>query len=497
MKHKLLIHQGENTSEVAFSGAPRLQEVLFSQGLALDAPCGGRGICGKCAVRMNGAVSPPNQAEQRLGTRLFCQAVLLGDVEVWLPPAPDMAQIQVDALWEVQPKRAMAGKLGAAIDVGTTTLALRLYDLKTGALLASVAGKNPQTQVASDVMGRIGAALLDRGEELQSQVTSALSSLLRQAAQVAQQDEREIEPLVVTGNTAMLYLLCGRTPQALARKPFKADHLFDEWTRLFDKKAYLPPCMDAFVGADLSCAVLFSGMCAREETALLVDVGTNGELALWHGGKLYVSSTAAGPAFEGAGIHLGSGSVQGAVDRVWLSEDGQIKAHVIGEGQAQSICGSGLIDAIACLLKTRQIDETGASEQERLFLTEEVYLLPRDVRNVQLAKAAIAAGILTLCNTAGLDVKQVDAVYLAGGFGSHLNLDSAEAIGLLPRGWAQKTRVLGNAALAGAAMLLLSQDQLDSIRALASLAVPVPLGGQAAFNEAYIEQMLFNPPDVL
>ena len=241
-----------------------------------------------------------------------------------------------------------------------------------------------------------------------------------------------LDALVLTGNTTMLYLLTGRNPEPLSHAPFVADCLFDMESRVLERNAYLPPCMNAFVGADISCAVLAAGQCDKDAVSLLVDIGTNGEIALWKDGTLYVASTAAGPAFEGAGISCGCASLRGAIDRVWL-QDGQLRAHTIGEQRAVGICGSGLIDAVAMLLEKGEIDETGATESERLELRDGIALLPKDIRAVQLAKAAIAAGIETLMQSAGVGPEHIETLYIAGGFGSHLDVRSAAAIGLFPR----------------------------------------------------------------
>ena len=250
-------------------------------------PCGGRGTCGKCAVRLEGAVSQPNEAEQQAGTRLSCQAVILGDANVILQQEV-LAQIQTHSAVDAQLGVPMAGNIGAAVDIGTTTIALKRYDLRTGMLLGESAMENPQVQVAADVMGRIGAAMDGQLVVLQKQVLDAISRLLVQAG-------GPVDAMVVTGNTTMLYLLTGKDPTCLSCVPFEADTLFDTETRILETRTYLPPCMNAFVGADITCAVLASEMCEKE-TALLCDVGTNGEIALWKDGILYVTSTAAGRA---------------------------------------------------------------------------------------------------------------------------------------------------------------------------------------------------------
>lgn len=481
---ELIIHLGDTTVRQVFSGTPVLDEVLQAAGFSLPHPCGGRGACGKCAVQLSGLVSAPNAAEQRAGTRLSCQAVLLGDAEVTLSQASSDARIETSTAVLDRPLRPLPGKTGAAVDIGTTTIAVNRYDLTTGTRTGTAAALNPQISIAADVMGRIDAALSGKLSLLRQQVTDAVQQLLDASGPSSP------DALVVTGNTTMLYLLTGRSPDSLARAPFEADTLFGTTVPLFGGQAYLPPCMNAFVGADITCAVLASGICERDETALLCDIGTNGEMALWKDGVLYVTSTAAGPAFEGAGISCGCGSVPGAIDRVALA-NGQLFSRTIDGAPAVGVCGSGLIDAIAAGLTAGLIDETGAMDDDELPLAPGVALLPRDVRAVQLAKAAIAAGMLTLVETAGAQLSDITSLCIAGGFGSHLNVSSATAIGLIPAELANRVCVLGNAALSGAAQALLDRTCIHALERIAAHSRHVALGGNPRFNEHYIDQMLF------
>ena len=487
---ELKVIRGGTKTVLSFEPGQRLSDVLNAHGINVLRPCGGWGVCGKCAVMLSGKISPPSPAEQKAGVRLACLTILLGDSEVILPESRAVEQIQLSGRDRLTPVAPMPGRYGAAVDIGTTTVVLSIYDLRTGLCLGESGMLNPQAAVAADVMGRIGAALAGEGKGLRDQVTNAISALLSQACAQAEVEEGQVESLVVTGNTTMLYLLTGRDPASLSRAPFQADYLFDETVTICGRRAYLPPCMHAFVGADITCAVLASGMCDKNGIALLCDVGTNGEMALWKDGELLVTSTAAGPAFEGAGISCGCGSVAGAIDCVWVKE-GLAAVHTIGEVPAVGICGSGLIDAVAVGLALGEIDETGAMERDAWSLTEDVCLLPGDIRAVQLAKAAIAAGLETLLESAKITVGQLDAFYIAGGFGSHLNVHSAAAIGLFPEDAVKKARVAGNGALAGAGQLLLDQGKMDRARKIARSARHVNLGGNPQFNQHYMEQMLF------
>ena len=484
---ELTIIRNGAAKTVAFDGEERLSVLLQRAGEYMPHPCGGRGSCGKCAVTVTGAVSEPSDSERRAGVRLSCQITVKGDASVTLPDSPHGEQIETETVGFSGTLSPMPGRYGAAVDIGTTTLAVKLFDLGSGNCIGTASGLNPQTAVAADVMGRIGAAMSGSLGLLRRQVTDGTERLLGECRSQAGISAGP-DSLVITGNTTMLYLLTGRDPECLSHAPFEADTLFGTDTTLFGR-AYLPPCMNAFVGADITCAVLASGMCEKPGTALLCDIGTNGELALWRDGTLYVTSTAAGPAFEGAGISCGCGSVSGAIDCVRV-ENGRLCAHTIGDAPAVGVCGSGLLDAVAAGLELELIDETGAMDGE-LVLARGVALQPRDIRAVQLAKAAIAAGIQTLLETAEVSVKEIGRLYIAGGFGSHLRAESAAAIGLLPEELTGRVCVLGNAALAGAARVLLNVGARDMLERIAAASLHVDLGGNRRFNEHYIDQMLF------
>ena len=487
---ELIVIRGGARLTLTFESGARLADVLKANGLSVLSPCGGRGVCGKCAAALAGQVSPPNASEQRAGARLCCQAVLLGDAEVILPQDRTMEGIELTAGAALIPCSPMDGPYGAAVDIGTTTIAVSLYDLKSGACLSQCGMLNPQTAVAADVMGRIGAAMAGERERLKAQVTEAISALLSRAAFQAGVEETLVRSLVITGNTTMLYLLTGRDPVSLSRAPFEADCLFDENLTVCGRQAYLPPCMHAFVGADITCAVLASGQCKERGVSLLCDVGTNGELALWKGGRLLTTSTAAGPAFEGAGISCGCGSVRGAVDKVFI-RDGSVDVHTVGGGPAVGVCGSGLIDAVAAALALGAVDETGVMEEDAFILAPGVRLLQKDIRAVQLAKAAVAAGIDTLLEAAAICAEDVDAFFIAGGFGSRMNVENAAKIGLFPKALTSRAQALGNAALSGAARLLLNVNEREHAREIARLSRHVNLGGNPAFNQHYMDRMMF------
>ena len=221
-----------------------------------------------------------------------------------------------------------------------------------------------------------------------------------------------------------------------------------------------------------------------------MDIGTNGEIVLGDRQGLMACSTAAGPAFEGAKITCGMRGTEGAIDKVWL-ENGKLSWHVIGEGEPKGICGSGLLDATACLLRLGKLDETGRMEEQTVSFTEQVYLNQRDIRELQLAKAAICAGIRLLCSHSGIKVDEIDTLLIAGAFGNYMNPASACAIGLLPPELENRILSIGNAAGEGAKMAVLNQEEFKRSSRLSEETRFVELALERNFQDVYVEELLF------
>lgn len=472
-------------------------------------PCGGHGKCGKCRVTVVGEVSDPTEDEKRAlspeelagGIRLSCRVTVWGDCAV-TTAEQGRGQIVTHGAFPA----SMSGKTydpawsgyGVAIDIGTTTLAARLYD-REGKLLSETSRLNPQSAWGADVISRMEAAMAGNAGKIAQITRRALDGMLTELADAAEVEASDIGAVVITGNTVMLHLLTETNVEPLTHAPFAAERLFGEvltakelgLTALSsDAPVYLPPCIAAFIGSDTVTATLASDLREIPETALLCDIGTNGEMVLWHEGTLYACSTAAGPAFEGAGISMGMSGRVGAIDRVWV-RDGAIQAHVIGEGDPVGLCGSGLVDAVAALLDTELLDETGYLEDDPVCITEPVTIIQEDIRAVQLAKSAIHAGMRTLIHTARLDCDDVATLYIAGGFGSYLDVRNAGKIGLLPEELTDRVTVLGNAALTGAAMLLLCEDLRAVCERLARETRVVELATNPVFVSEYMERMMF------
>lgn len=452
-------------------------ELLTALLPGLSAPCGGKGRCGKCRVKARGALSPLTEAEKaalseqeiRGGIRLACQAHALGEVEVEFER--DSGEVLLRAREKnmaVDPGRS---GMGCAIDVGTTTLAVYQVDLATGKILGTKSAMNPQRRFGADVISRIQSAM--HGEDLTTPIRNALGEMAGNAC-----------AWTVVGNPAMMQLLCGLPVDGLGRAPFTPAYR----AAIEQNSAYVGPLISGFVGADAVSAALFAGLDRGNTTRLLLDVGTNGEMLLAHKGRIGACAAAAGPAFEGAHITCGMGGALGAIRRAKRLPDGNWQIATVGDGAPRGLCGSGLIDAMAELVSAEIIDETGRLEADA-YLTPDVYLTQQDVREVQLAKGAIAAGIELLMQEMG--VAEIDECYLAGGFGSAIDPQSALAIGLLPEQLRGKIVPIGNAAGMGAVEMLLSQSARDRAQAIAAHAHYIELSELAGFQDAFVEHMLF------
>lgn len=474
-----------------------LLDVLAHAGVYLPAACGGKGTCGKCRVKLiSGDVS--GTVSDAGGYVLSCHAVIEGDLCV------DIGTQQGSGLNLFTEFHAQGEKegIGVALDIGTTTLAAAKIDLATGTILARTSSLNPQGVCGADVLSRIKSWGEGKGELLQRLILERTGELLRTL------DAEHVEELTVAANTTMLHLFLGVDPSTIGVYPFTP--VFTD-ARIIDgsslglavKTVRLLPSVSAYIGSDITAGVLSLGMYRGTKTALFVDVGTNGEIVLSHNGRLYAASTAAGPALEGACIECGMGGISGAVDHVSL-KNGKITFSTVENAPARGICGSGLIDLIALLLREGLIDETGAWDDtadsfitqylrdDRFYLTDEIYLSQGDIRQFQLAKSAIAAGIVTLLSEQNVSEDEVESLYLAGGLGYYMDVNNATAVGLLPRGLGDRTQAVGNSALAGARLCLLNKDACEKITVLAKEAEVAELAFSPTFQDAYVEHMMFD-----
>jgi len=494
----------------------RLDRLLQDHRLFLHAPCGGNHSCGKCKVRVWGELSAPSADELRFlsqedlaeGVRLACFAQVFGPIQVALE-STENNQILSDALTVHIADGALHG-YGAAIDIGTTTVVCALY-AADGSLVGTESRVNCQQSFGADVISRINQIANAGTEALHSAIVSQIEDMLSALCSRHGISRSALRQAVVTGNTTMLHFFAGLDATGIGLAPYTPQSLFDcTYDNILDGiSVYIPPCISAYVGADTVCCLLFSDLTNKNENALLIDIGTNGEMALYMNGILTCCSTAAGPAFEGSGIAFGSIAKPGAVVSVSCDLEKQSFAfRTIDDQPAGSICGSGVIECLSAMRTLGLIDETGRIESEHpafshllrrddtlgltfFFPGSSVGLTQQDVRQIQLAKAAIAGGSETLLTHCSSSAEKLDTLYLCGGFGSSLNCSAAEKIGLIPPDTTNKAVVLGNAALKGAAMLLLSNACREQIRTIASECRYIELSTDMTFVERYIDSMNF------
>lgn len=596
--------------EAALAASISVAQAAHGAGLGLHLPCGGRGKCGKCRVTvLAGDVSAPTaeeraalgEAELARGVRLACQALVLGDAVIHVPPEtrvvgtkaldgdlvrpvtlrPNVQQVPVrpappaledqradfdrlaDALAGVVPAleptahalRKLPGALregeaevvasvvgtrlvdvhsggrpprtcGVAVDIGTTTVVAYLVDLLTGEQMAASAAHNEQGRRGADVISRIEHCNAHPGglDELRGLVLQTVNRVISQALAQGGCRAEDIYEVVVVGNTTMNHLFLGLDPRHLAQAPYVP--VSARAVELSPTEAGIAmhpggnvlclPVIAGFVGADTVGVLLATELTERAHPALAVDIGTNGEVALWSGEKLLVASCAAGPAFEGAQIEHGMRAAPGAIEHVALGNGG-LQIQTIDGAPPVGICGSGLFDAMAVLLEVGAVEPSGrfvdgapdapvdpaarerlvgeGNERRFIFAHDQagapIHLSQRDVRELQLAKGAVRAAIDLLLGLAGLGAADLGEVLLAGAFGNYISPASALRMGLLPGVPPERIKGVGNAAGAGALLALISMDERARAVQLAATAEHVELSRRPDFQMAFMETMLF------
>ena len=392
------------------------------------------------------------------------------------------------------------GVYGVAVDIGTTTMVAYLINLSSGATVDVASALNPQRVYGGDVISRSDYA--SQSEEnlgqMQALVVNKLEGMICDMAARAGIDTGRIFHIVAVGNTTMMHLFCGLTTRNIAVSPFipavtdAVNVPARELGFSFEHaRVTAGPCVAGYVGADTVACVLDCDMDKAEKLCLMVDIGTNGEIALWDGSDLYCCATAAGPAFEGAKISMGGIACEGAIDHVYTGPDNTISYTTVGGKAATHICGSGLIDAVAAMLSLGVIDETGYLADRYQIGTSGVFIEPQDIREVQLAKSAIRSGMDTLLCERSCSYDSLSHLYLAGGFGQYLAPQRAAAIGLIAPQLVQRCVPTGNSALAGAAMVLLDKGCQARCEAIARQAHICHLHNNTHFSRLFMENMLF------
>jgi uncharacterized 2Fe-2S/4Fe-4S cluster protein (DUF4445 family) len=490
-------------------------EVLWENGITeVPAPCGGRGRCGKCTVTVEGR-----------GEVLACRENVSDGMNIYtFYPGDDEKNDLTTAEGSVIAEHGKAvsypadgdAALTAACDIGTTTVVCHLIDGKTGEKLATKSEPNPQKSFGADVLSRVQAADAGNLKLLNEQITGLIKGMLSSMlGELKRRGETAgIKRLAVSANTIMSHLFAGISPASIGVAPFLPEEYFG---RSFDgaalglpvEEVYIAPAVSGFVGGDITADLLaVMGKDEKRET-LLLDIGTNGEMAIGDGESFICCAAAAGSAFEGAQLKMGMPAASGAISRVYLDAR-RIRTEVIGENaKAKGICGSGLLDALAVLLEMGLVDERGMIKPAQsvsvayrryiglcegkscIWLTPEVCLTQEDIRDLQLAKAAFAAGMQILIRERGITAEQIERVVICGGFGSYMDCKSAAAIGLIPPELLPVTESVGNSAGEGAVLAAVSSEARERLSEIKKRMHYIELSAHPEFAEEYMNHMSF------
>ena len=493
-------HAGRQSVAEVAAGA-NLLKVLQDADVSTSFPCNGNHTCGKCRVIVSGAVSPMDEQERLLlgaaadSMRLACFTTVLGDCSVTMPRSGGNEQIAVDySADDAALEPLYSSGYGVAVDIGTTTVVGYLFRHDSKEPLGVVGEMNKQKMFGADVLSRIVYCNEHTVRPLCQIIRRQIAGICGQLCEKVGIALAEIRALCVTGNTTMLHIFAGLEPRSLAYAPFTPLSLFGDWQEFHldgmpKAEIYLPRSISAYVGADITCSLLASGICRKTDNVLLVDIGTNGEMGLRTADGLECCSTAAGPAFEGAGISCGSSACEGAINTVAVAD-----GHVV----YTTICGSGLIDAVAALLQVGQILPKGRFRERGAASVpigdSGLTLTRNDIAQLLLAKGAIRAGMDTLLQHCKVEYQDLDHIVFCGGFGSYIDPHSAELIGLIPPGFAGKTIAIGNAAGTGASRILQSKQLEREAMGIATKAHAVELSTDPLFKPNYVKAMRFPEP---
>ena len=483
MLHRITVIPQQQNIDAA--SGENLLTVLQNAGFFVNAACGGNGSCGKCKVWIDDQEA------------LACRTVIDRDMTITLP-AVETPYILTDGSKIAETFSANGFYL--AFDIGTTTVAGYLIHGKNAQALACVSMLNPQAAYGADVITRIQYALNGQMKELTAAIRKCIAELTLRLCDEAGIQPRQICKVSVVGNPAMQQLFLGIRPDNLAQIPFspvltkvKTVPAKDYISLLEHAELVIIPNISGFVGADTIACILATELYKQEDLTLLVDIGTNGEMVLGNKHHMVACSAAAGPALEGANIQFGMRGQTGAIDHIRLI-DGQFRCSVLGGSEAAGICGSGIIDAVAAALDAGLINQRGRIQRvdRCIHLTDQVWLTQEDIRQVQLAKGAIAAGIELMATHLGIALQDIKRVYLAGAFGTFMDPASACRIGLLPAVLESKITAVGNAAGSGAKMLAYTEQALGIAQALASETEFIELASIPSFGRCFAQNMRFD-----
>jgi len=506
------IEQNERIINIECQDGENLLDVLRKEGVSVPAYCNGNGTCRKCKVMICEMNQPEDKEDDRVEEVLACEISVTKNIRVYIPEISEVTDVSL-LMNENKPEHNADGqlldendKVYIVVDLGTTTVAAGLYKTD-GTLIRTVSEMNCLENYGADVISRTQYiishenGLEELSGKIRQQADRLVAELVDEIKHTGSDNDVRIIRKLLAGNTIMQHIFAGISPESISRAPFTPSTLFEE-EYLVDGYE-MTPCVAGYVGGDIVSGLFYlDNADMLKGNVLFLDIGTNGEMGLFSNGEIHTAAVACGPAFEGGQISCGMTGTVGAIDRVYVDKKGhpKLRIHVIGEEsnpeiQVKGICGSGLLDLAAALLELGIIDETGYLDEdvmEEQGLTEQdVIITQKDVRMLQLAKAAVRAGMDTLLHECGLEYNDIDSLYIAGGFGTYLDKKSAAKIGMIPSACIDKTQALGNTSLKGLAGASLSEKPTEEFLGIKNMCSYIELSGNKLFEELYIERMSF------
>jgi len=518
---RISVIKGNIESEILVSKGENLYEELAKKGFIDSAPCGGRGKCGKCKIEIIENATPSTESdvehltpkEIERGFRLACKIIVSEDLSIRVfDNTKDFGGIVVLI------EKSDIEDAFFALDIGTTTLEGVIIDAVSKEKIIKSVKLNPQKAFGADVFSRLNFSLESEENRLllKESVISEINMMLENMCTEIGIDSTNISNMAISANTTMIHMLLGEKVDKLAFAPFETDFLApndfigrDIGLRCENAKVHISPAASSFVGGDITAGAVSLGLEEEKHTTLFMDLGTNGEMIFARQGRFAACSVAAGPAFEGAEIECGMSALSGAICKIGYDED--IVFETIDEKSPKGICGSGLIDIMAVLLKLGLIDETGKlsmvseipniqrrlrkiDDEDCIVLFEDekksVYLTQKDIRNFQLAKAAIRTGIDMLIEKHEVNPSDIDTIYIAGGFGSHLQVENLFRCGILPFKH-ENIEVVGNTSLKGSVMSVICEEAKIRIYNFSNKIEVFLLSKHPDFQNQFIENMIF------
>ena len=512
--HKVKVYNEDFIKDIMVKDNETLMDALLKEKIYIPGICAGSGTCGRCSVSLlKGDISITDddvrfftKEELIAGKRLSCRAFIKSNCSIKVNNNESKFEILATEAKKGEQLNNLENKFSIVIDIGTTTIAIQKIDNITKEVLNTYTTINRQRSYGADVINRINSANNGKREELR---VSIIEDLKIGINKLVESRKKMLEQIVISANTTMIHLLLGYPCNTLGIYPFKAyslnpkdmayKNIFGESEELNNIKVKIIPAISTFVGGDIVSGIITCEIDKKSKVNLLLDLGTNGEMAIGNKDSILVTSTAAGPAFEGGNIKYGIGSISGAISNIEIKNNKIKLLKTLGDETPIGICGTGIVEIVSELLENKLIDETGLLNKEYfnsgypIWENEEgnIYFTAKDVREVQLAKSAIRAGIEILIKRFNVGYEDIENLYIAGGFGYKLDSKKAMNIGMFPRELEGKISVIGNSSLEGA-KIYATQNVKERVDKICNIAKEISLGNDQDFNSLYMDYMYFD-----